>query len=82
MVREYTSLGLMTGTSGDGVDASIIQSDGESEYKVILDKYFPYENNIFESIHKLKDRINSSQNLRDFSNDIKQVEKKNNPISC
>ena len=76
MVREYTSLGLMTGTSGDGVDASIIQSDGESEYKVILDKYFPYENNIFESIHKLKDRINSSQNLRDFSNDIKQVEKK------
>ena len=33
----------MSGTSGDGVDASIIQSDGE-QYKVILNKYFQYEN--------------------------------------
>jgi len=26
----------------DGVDASIIQSDGETKYKVIMDKYFEY----------------------------------------
>ena len=32
----------MSGTSMDGVDASIIQSDGETKYKVILDKYFKY----------------------------------------
>ena len=41
MTKEYTSLGLMSGTSMDGVDASIIKSDGISKYEVILDKYFP-----------------------------------------
>ena len=35
MVKEYTSLGLMSGTSGDGVDASIIKSDGDTKFKVI-----------------------------------------------
>ena len=33
MTKEYTSLGLMSGTSGDGVDASIITSDGKNKYK-------------------------------------------------
>ena len=33
MTKEYTSLGLMSGTSADGVDISIIQSDGKSSYK-------------------------------------------------
>ena len=28
MQKKYKSLGLMSGTSGDGVDASIINSDG------------------------------------------------------
>ena len=40
MSKEYTALGLMSGTSGDGVDASIIISDGINSYKVIQDKYF------------------------------------------
>ena len=39
MSKEYTSLGLMSGTSGDGVDASIIKSDGDSNYKVIKELY-------------------------------------------
>ena len=45
MSKSYYSLGLMSGTSMDGVDASIIQSDGEKKYKVILDKYFGYIQN-------------------------------------
>ena len=47
MSKSYCSLGLMSGTSADGVDASIIQSDGDTEYKVILDKYFMYSQNIY-----------------------------------
>ena len=43
MTKEYTSLGLMSGTSGDGVDTSIIQSDGNTKYQVIKDKYFRSE---------------------------------------
>ena len=41
-MKFYYSLGLMSGTSMDGVDASIIQSDGVNKYKVILDKYFDH----------------------------------------
>ena len=29
MKKEYISLGLMSGTSSDGIDASIIKSNGE-----------------------------------------------------
>ena len=40
MQKKYTSLGLMSGTSGDGVDASIIKSNGIDEFEVIQDKCF------------------------------------------
>ena len=39
MSKSYYSLGLMSGTSGDGVDASVIQSDGDTKYKEIKNKY-------------------------------------------
>ena len=32
MGKIFTALGLMSGTSMDGVDASIIKSDGNNEY--------------------------------------------------
>ena len=48
MTKEYKSLGLMSGTSGDGVDASIIQSEGEMNYTSIYDEYFEYNKSIFE----------------------------------
>ena len=76
MTKEYTSLGLMSGTSGDGIDASIIESDGETKYKVILDKYYQYDKNIYESIHKLKDKLNSHEDLKTLSKEIKELEKK------
>ena len=46
MTRKYTSLGLMSGTSGDGIDASVIKSNGNDDYKVILDSYFGYPKEI------------------------------------
>ena len=48
MTKEFTSLGLMSGTSGDGVDASIIKSNGIDKYEVIQDKYFEYESEIYK----------------------------------
>ena len=59
MSEQYTSLGLMSGTSGDGVDASIIQSNGETKYDVIKDKYFEYDSGVYQEIHKLKEKIHS-----------------------
>ena len=76
MTKEYTSLGLMSGTSGDGVDASIIKSDGETKYKVISNKYFQYDRDIYENIHKTKDRINNYRDLTALSKEIKELEKK------
>jgi len=75
MSKNYRSLGLMSGTSGDGVDASIIQSDGDTEYKVILDKYFKYSQDIYENIHSLKNKINTSIDLKNLSKEIDSLEK-------
>ena len=75
MSKSYYSLGLMSGTSMEGVDASIIQSDGETEYKVILDKYFEYDQDIYENIHNLKDKINNSKDLKNLSESVKSLEK-------
>ena len=74
-MKYYYSLGLMSGTSGDGVDASIIQSDGVNTYKVILNKYFQYDKYIYENIHWLISLIKDSSDLKRFSKDVKKLEK-------
>ena len=74
-MKSYYSLGLMSGTSADGVDASVIQSKGDTEYKVILEKYFKYSQNIYENIHDFKEKINNSKDLGNFSKTIQSIEK-------
>jgi len=59
----------------DGVDASIIQSDGENEYKLIIDKYFEYPQEIYRNLTKLRDKIKSSKDLKKFLKEIKNIEK-------
>ena len=75
MSKNYYSLGLMSGTSGDGVDASLINSDGDSNYKVEINKYFEYENNFSQKIHSLKDKINTAADLETHFKEIKALEK-------
>ena len=75
MNKSYYSLGLMSGTSMDGVDASIIQSDGKAKYKAILDKYFEYPDNIYKNLTTLRDKIKSSKDLKKHQKQIKSVEK-------
>ena len=75
MSKNYYSLGLMSGTSMDGVDASIIYSDGTSKYKAISNKYFVYNKDFYQDLTSLRDKINSSKDLKRLSNDLKSVEK-------
>ena len=75
MDKVYTSLGLMSGTSGDGIDASIIKSDGKSSYEVITNKYFEYDQKIFNKIHNLKENIQNVKDLNKYSNEILKLEK-------
>ena len=75
MSKNYYSLGLMSGTSMDGVDASIISSDGESLYKAILDKYYEYPKSIYNNLITLRDKIKNSKDLKKHQKQIKSVEK-------
>ena len=65
----------MSGTSGDGVDASLISSDGDTNYNVEINKYFEYENNFSQKIHSLKDKINTVTDLETYSSELKALEK-------
>ena len=54
MGKIYTALGLMSGTSLDGVDVSIIESDGNREYSPILDRYFEYDSKIIDKLINIR----------------------------
>ena len=76
MEKIYTSLGLMSGTSMDGVDASIIRSNGENEYESIFDEYFEYDEALYKDLVNLRSRINSINDIIINSELIKDVERK------
>tara|TARA_Y100001970_G_scaffold276781_1_gene379996 strand:- start:871 stop:1992 length:1122 start_codon:yes stop_codon:yes gene_type:complete len=76
MNKIYTAIGLMSGTSGDGVDVSIISSDGKSSYKVLLNEYFAYSTEIYESIHRLREEIQNLNNLKNKNDELKSLERK------
>ena len=75
MGKIYTALGLMSGTSGDGVDASIISSDGIDQYSEITNKYFKYDQKIYENLHFLRDNILKSKDLKKNENEINNLER-------
>ena len=54
MDNSITSLGLMSGTSLDGIDASIINSDGKSHLEVKANDFYQYKS---EFRQKLRDYI-------------------------
>ena len=64
MKKSLNCLGLMSGTSGDGVDASVINSDGEKHYKVLINKYFQYSDEISQNIYILKRNINKIDDVK------------------
>ena len=76
MQKNWISIGLMSGTSGDGVDASVIRTDGINQYESIKDKYFEYSPNIYKDIHNLKEKIHKTQHLEAFKNEINNLERK------
>ena len=57
MGKIFTALGLMSGTSGDGIDASIISSDGIDQYSEIINEYFKYDEKIYVNLHNLRKKI-------------------------
>ena len=75
MGKIYTALGLMSGTSGDGIDASIISTDGKDQYSEVLNNYFKYEQKIYENLHNLRDKILKSDDLKKNKDEINSLER-------
>ena len=76
MQKNWISLGLMSGTSGDGVDASIIKTNGINQYELIKDKYFEYDSEIYKDIHNLKEKIHKIEHLETYKSEINNLERK------
>jgi anhydro-N-acetylmuramic acid kinase len=75
MKNLITSIGLMSGTSSDGIDASIIKSDGENNIHFFGDYFLPYENKTSSKIRKLKEKTNLAIDLKKNSEEISILEK-------
>ena len=75
MEKIYTSLGLMSGTSMDGVDASIIKSDGYGQFTNIFDEYYEFGENLQKKLIKLRNQILEKTDLITFSDELKDLER-------
>ena len=72
----FTSLGLMSGTSMDGVDLSIIKSDGYDEFSSVLNVYREFDDEIFQQLTNLRDKILDINDLKAHSKTLNDLEKK------
>ena len=76
MGKNYTALGLMSGTSMDGVDASMIISDGDKgKITSLKDQYFEYDKDLYRKLTNFRDKITCSRDLKNYVNELNLIEK-------
>jgi anhydro-N-acetylmuramic acid kinase len=71
----YTAIGLMSGTSMDGVDASLIRSDGYNQLINVLDEYYEYNETLHKELIELRNLILTIDDLTLQANRIKELER-------
>ena len=72
----FTSIGLMSGTSMDGVDLSVIKSDGYDEFTSIFNTYREFDKDLYKELISIRNKISDAKDLKIYSNDLDDVEKK------
>ena len=60
----YTSMGLMSGTSMDGVDLSVIETDGYDYYSQISDKYYEFNEELYIELINLREELKNLNDLK------------------
>ncbi len=78
----FSALGLMSGTSMDGVDVSLIKSDGINEFTSIFDDYFEFNPKLREKLIELREKIFSEEDLKKNSQDLLNLEKDFTLFNC
>ena len=71
----YTAIGLMSGTSMDGVDASLIRSNGIDQFTNVLDEYYDYDDDLYRRLIHLRYLILNNDDLNKHSQKLNELEK-------
>ena len=76
MNKNFYCLGLMSGTSMDGIDASIIYSNGLDKLRIIENNYYKYDDELINILSNFKNKKNSLEDLKLYQKDLKNLERK------
>ena len=74
MKKNLSALGFMSGTSGDGVDTSVISSNGKDTINIKYNRFDPYPTSLSNKIHRVKESISKMQDLLKYSSEIDKLE--------
>ena len=66
----------MSGTSMDGVDLSVIKSDGNDQFTPVYNTYKEFDDGLYKQLISLRDKISNFKDLKTHSIEINDVEKK------
>ncbi|MDA9678369.1 anhydro-N-acetylmuramic acid kinase [Candidatus Pelagibacter sp.] len=72
----FTALGLMSGTSIDGVDLSLIETDGYDYYAQISNKYYEFNDQLYKDLILLRESVKNLEDLQKNSLKVSIIEKK------
>jgi anhydro-N-acetylmuramic acid kinase len=75
MEKNLSALGFMSGTSGDGVDSSVISSNGKDSIIIKYNRFDAYPSKLSNKIHRIKENISKLQDLLKYSSYIEVLER-------
>ena len=73
MFEPICAIGLMSGTSGDGVDAALVQTDGETQFKFLDAITLPYESDCRERLLSIAQTAATIDTVADIEQKITEI---------
>ena len=80
--KVFIALGLMTGTSMDGVDLSLIRSDGFTEFTSILNSFVEFDKDLQDKLLNLRDKLSTVEDLNTYLREIESLEREITIFHC